>query len=25
VSDPMTKHNLKMSFPKFDGEQPGIW
>jgi hypothetical protein len=25
VSDQATKHNLKMSFPKFDGENPGIW
>ncbi|KAM0887617.1 hypothetical protein ACQ4PT_028880 [Festuca glaucescens] len=24
-NDPSTKHNLKMSFPRFDGNQPRIW
>jgi hypothetical protein len=23
--DPSTKHNLKMSFPRFDGTQPRMW
>lgn len=24
-TDPAAKHNLKMSFPRFDGDQPRIW
>ncbi|KAM0923864.1 hypothetical protein ACQ4PT_005269 [Festuca glaucescens] len=25
ISDPYARHNLKMSFPRFDGENPRIW